>query len=305
MAHDEFQENVNEHSQSGEPRPGALAPMTIDTVDPVSDSTVEHSADLKLRPTATIRIETTEASEADRYRVTGVRSIVPESRPQNGATGANGSGRASSHKSDGEQPDQDRSPREDTPQGQPSMIKHLLITAGVALLCGVFGAMGYAYFFDAKSRDPSDKSLAKSDSASKKDSDSDQKSTAAKSHDSSTEANTHNAVAGAGSASGPKVLNDQIKELSQRIDQLRERVDNVTRPTDEPPPAVRTLQVRMSQLTQELALVATLPAAYRHYNTRLEIINEEVKSLRTKIEAIPASSIGDAKRSLTPLRLAD
>ena len=32
------------------------------------------------------------------------------------------------------------------------MMKNLLITAGVALVCGVIGAMGYAYFFEPKSK---------------------------------------------------------------------------------------------------------------------------------------------------------
>ena len=31
------------------------------------------------------------------------------------------------------------------------MVKSILVTAGVALVCGVIGAMGYAYFFGPRS----------------------------------------------------------------------------------------------------------------------------------------------------------
>ena len=51
---------------------------------------------------------------------------------------------------------------------QPSMMKSLLITAGVALVCGVIGAMGYSYFFGPKSEGPFvGRAQNKSDSGSK------------------------------------------------------------------------------------------------------------------------------------------
>ena len=57
------------------------------------------------------------------------------------------------------------------------MMKSFLITASVALVCGVIGAMGYAYFFGPKSKgSSSEESQGKSDSGSTKDSGPEKKS---------------------------------------------------------------------------------------------------------------------------------
>ena len=61
------------------------------------------------------------------------------------------------------------------------------------------------------------------------------------------------------------------------------------------------MQIKMSELTHAMAEVAALPAAYRQYDNRLETLKEELKTLRERIDAAQADSIGDRIPSLTPL----
>ena len=169
-------------------------------------------------------------------------------------------------------------------------MKSILITAGVALVCGVIGAMGYAYFFGPKSKGPSSAGpQGKSDSSSKKESGAKEKSGGGESKESGKESNaqasTANSILGVSSAKDADMLNQQIKDLSQRVDQLRERLDGVTKPTDATPPLLRTMQIKMSEIARQMAEVSALPGAYRQYDNQLETLKEELKSLRAHIEA--------------------
>ena len=110
--------------------------------------------------------------------------------------------------------------------------------AGVGLVCGMIGAMGYVHFFGPKSKEfSSDQSQAKGKSGSKKKSGSGEKPRRGESQKlvdaSNAQALTTTSVPGVASSKGADVFKQQIKDLSQRVDRLRERVDNVTRPTDE------------------------------------------------------------------------
>ena len=186
------------------------------------------------------------------------------------------------------------------------MMKNLLITAGVALVCGVIGAMGYAYFFGPKSKgSSSEESQGKSDSGSTKDSGSKEKSGSGESKESGKESNapasTTNSMPGVSSAKDADMLKQLITDLSQRVDHLRERVDSLTLPTDATPPALRNMQVKMSALTHAMAEVAALPAAYRQYDNQLETLKDELKTLRERIDAAQAHSIADRIPSLIPV----
>ncbi len=177
------------------------------------------------------------------------------------------------------------------------MTKNLLITAGVALVCGVIGAMGFERFFGPKSEgSSSNHSQGKSGSGSKKESGSNEKSAGGESKESGKESNaqasTANSIPGVSSAKDADMLKQQIRDLSQRVNHLRESVDSVTRPSDETPPVLRMMQIKMSELAHEMAEVAVLPAAYRRYDNRLETLKEELKTLRARIEPAHADSIG-------------
>ncbi len=214
------------------------APITIDTADPVIDKVVEHPSDRKLHPDATISVETTQVSESDLLAATGVRTVFADKkhgnsqdRPQeqNGPSKNRGEEREDQHDND-QGPDQEDRGEDRSRQQRPSMMKNLLITAGVALVCGVIGAMGYAYFFGPKSAGPrSEQSQGKSDSSSKKDSGSKEKSGGGESKKSgkasNTQASTTNSMPGVSSANDADMLKQQIKDLSRRVDHLRERVD--------------------------------------------------------------------------------
>jgi hypothetical protein len=288
MAHDESQHKGDGHSQTDASPDEPLAPMTIDTADPAIDSAGEHPSDWKLQPDATTRLETTQAGEPDLHRVSGVRTVVSEPDPRHGED----RGR------DQEDRGEDRSRRER--QQRPSMIKNLLITASVALVCGVIGAMGYAHFFGPKSKGSSpDQSQGKSDSGSKNEPGPKEKSGGGESKQSNAQASTTSSIPGVSPAKDADMDKQQIKDLSQRVDQLRARVDDLTRPTDATPPAMRTMQIKMSDLAREMADIAMLPAAYRQYDNRLENLKEEIKTLRACIEAARSDPIGGGIPSLT------
>ena len=75
---DESQHKGDGHSQTDEPPDEPLAPMTIDTADPVIDTAVEHPSDWKLHPDATIRVETTRVASrtSPAFRESGRSSPV-------------------------------------------------------------------------------------------------------------------------------------------------------------------------------------------------------------------------------------
>ena len=102
------------------------------------------------------------------------------------------------------------------------MIKNLLITASVALVCGVIGAMGYSHFFGPKSKGSSpDQSQGKSDSGSKNEPGPKEKSGGGESKErkgSNAQASTTNSIPSVSSAKDADMVKQQINELSQRVD---------------------------------------------------------------------------------------
>ena len=91
--------------------------------------------------------------------------VVARSKAMSGLGGMTKIETAAGKKTHGhnEQPPERDQPR----QQQPSMMKNLLMTAGVALICGVIGAAGYLYFLGAKPEE-STSSQKKPDSESAK-----------------------------------------------------------------------------------------------------------------------------------------
>ncbi len=311
---DESQHQGDEDSQTGELPHEVPAPITIDTADPVIDKVVDHPSDRKLHPDATISVETSQVSKSDLLAATGVRTVFADKKHGNSQDRPQDQNSRSKNRGGQEAPQQDADRRGDqedrgedrSRQQQPSMMKSILITAGVALVCGVIGAMSYAYFFGPKSRGPgSEESQSKGDSDSTKDSSPKDKSGSGESKESGKRSNaqaaTQGSLPGVSWAKDADMLKQLITDLSRRVDHLRERVDGVTLPTDATPPALRKMQVTMSELTHAMAEVAALPAAYRHYDNRLETLKEELKTLRERIDAEQADSIGGRIPSLTPL----
>ena len=113
---------------------------------------------------------------------------------------------------------------------QPSMMTNLLITAAVALICGVIGAMGYSHFFGPKPGEASS-SQSKTEAGSNKESGAKSKSGGGSdtesAKESGTQASTASAIPGVSSAQEVDELKQQIRNLNQKIDRLGERVDRL------------------------------------------------------------------------------
>jgi hypothetical protein len=122
-----------------------------------------------------------------------------------------------------------RDPAQPHPR-QPSMLKNLLITATVASIFGVLGAMGYSHLFGSKSGDPSS-SQSKTEAGSSQESSSKTKSDGGPNTDSanasSNGASTSSAIPGSSSAKEADELKQQIMNLNQRIDRFGEQVDRI------------------------------------------------------------------------------
>ena len=300
----------DEHSQVGKLSDEDPAPITIDTADPIIDEVVEHPSDRKLHPDATISVETTQVSESDLLAATGARTVFAgkeqgnsRDRPQD----KNGQSKNRGGKQDADRvQDKEDLGENESRQQRPSMMKNLLITAGVALVCGVIGAMGYSYFLGPKSAGSmSRESQGKSDSGPTKDSGPEKKSGNAESQalgkGSNAHASTSSSISGVSPANDAEMLKQLITDLSRRVDHLRERVDGATLPMDATPPALRKMQIKLSELTHAMAEVAALPAAHRQFDNQLEALKEELKTLRERIDAAQAHSIGGRIPGLTPV----
>jgi hypothetical protein len=167
------------------------------------------------------------------------------------------------------------------------MMKNLLMTVGVSLICGALGAAGYFHFLGPKpDESASSSSVEKSDSGSGKGAAKRRKSDFSGTQ-SVMESNSHGAawIPGFTSADDIETLKGQIANLAQRFDGLTERVDRMTRPKDETPPVLRTMQIKMADLARAMDNVAALPAKVRECETHLETLQEEIKSLRLQIES--------------------
>ena len=307
---DESQYQCDEHSPTDEPPHEAPAPITIDTADPVIDKVVEHPTDRKLHPDATISVETTQVSESDLLAATGVRTVFADKKQGNSRErpqDQNGQSKNRGGHQDADRVQDQADIGEDgSRQQQPSMMKNLLITAGVALVCGVIGAMGYSSFSGRSPRDPNRKSRRARAIWVRRRIRALKRSPAVRKVRSRARGRTRthrprSSIPGVSPAKDADMLKQLITDLSRRVDHLRERVDGVTLPMDATPPALRKMQIKMSELTHAMAEVAAVPAAYRQYDNRLETLKEELKTLRERIDAAQAHSIGDRIPSLTPL----
>jgi len=127
----------------------------------------------------------------------------------------------------------DRGHQRDQAQPQPhrpSMLPSLLITAVVALISGVIGAMGYAYLSGSKPGEASS-SHTKSEAGFNQESSSTTRSgggsNAGSAQESSTQSSTSPSMQGSSSGQDADTLKEQITKLNRRIDRLGEAVDRL------------------------------------------------------------------------------
>ncbi len=206
--HDDPPSQGQEHAGSDQSGTGPAEPIMMTTTDPAIDDAFEHPSDWKSQPDSTIRVETTQAPETNPLYIGGVRQVVstdqaPRQRRQDDQGGpsgergkggeqggknkegeskrkgsdeeghggeAQGKGKRDDQNGSRKSNDDDRDNHGGQPQArnQPSLMKNLLVTAGVAAVCGLLGAMGYSYFFGSDSgKNSSDQSQSKGQSSSR------------------------------------------------------------------------------------------------------------------------------------------
>jgi cytoskeletal protein RodZ len=116
------------------------------------------------------------------------------------------------------------------PPHRPSMMLNLMLTAVVALGCGVLGAMGYSHYFSPKPGESSS-SQTKTDAGSKKasspKSEAGGKGNTESAKDAGTEASAASSIPGLSPAQEVVELKQQIRDFNQKIDRLGERVERL------------------------------------------------------------------------------
>jgi chaperonin cofactor prefoldin len=313
------------HDPPGERRDTAT-PVSIATTDPSIESVAGQSLDRKRRPDGTESIATTQLREPNLIYGGGDRSLDGEDRPRNAEGDRRRNTREEGRRDQdrGEkQSDQrarnrdveaqnpgreeddehdDKSPGNDEPhRRRPSMMKNILMTAGISLICGVVGAAGYSHFFGPKSADAS-AAKNKPDSKSVKASDGKKKSSFSGT-ESVMESNSRGAssIPGFTASEDADTLKKQIADLMERVDGLSARIDRLSRPKDETPPVLHTMQIKMGELARLMDDVSSLPAKVRHYDNRVESLQEEIKTLRSRIESLTSDkSEGSNSKRASP-----
>ncbi len=302
MTHEESRHRDDEPRRSDDSRRDSSGPITITTTDPVIDEVVEHRSDWKAHPDTTLQVETTQVGEPAPLYVSGVRTVViddeprqPSRRPNERSHGQKNGRNPTKDTEESRSHKDDREDNRQSPQTQPSMMKNLMITAAVGLVCGVVGAMAYSYFFGSKgengpSPDKNESAKSKQASSAKKSGGGGSSKDSSKS--SNAQASTSDSIPGFSGSNDPGTLEKQINDLMQRVDRMGERVDRISRPKDETPPVLRTMQIKMGELAREIDEVAQLPARVRHYDNQLQTLREDLKSLRDRIESMGGASAG-------------
>ena len=185
-------------------------------------------------------------------------------------------------------------------QKQPSLMKSLLMTAGIATVCGLVGAFGYSYFAGGgKNSGEQEKGQSDSKSGSSKSSKS---SSGGESQQGSNESGEGQSGAGTKVALIPAkeigTLNQQLVDLMVRVDRLGERVDRIVRPNDETPPIIKSLQMEIGEIFHELDKLATVGEKVLQHGSRLEILQREIQVLRSRLDSsTPSISKGLVEKS--------
>ena len=192
---------------------------------------------------------------------------------------------------------------------QPSPWRNALISAAVALAAGMLGAGIVVYFFESSksegkqsSSDGQSSSQKKSGSESKSKSKGSGKESGKGSGSGSDEiSQTGSSIPGLTRADDADALRRQIEHLSERIDQQGHRLDTTSRLKEEVPPDLRTLQIKVGDLSRTMEEVGDLPSRVRRVENRLEETRQEMKSLRDRLSSSRdegASAAADRKLAM-------
>jgi TolA-binding protein len=283
-------------------RQNPVIPDGIATTDALAESAVARHSDWERHAAHTLPVETTEMGDPNLVPTAASRSMDVEVQPRAVGRGSHDEAREA-HGPGGQQGDHQGRRRDadekdrgggagdglapgQPRQQQPSMMTILLATAGLALVCGVLGAAGFFHFLGPQS-DGSSVSSEKSEPGPARAATPKKKATFSGTH-TVMESNSHGAswIPGFTSADDAETLRKQIANLAQRLDGLSERVDRMTRPKDETPPVLHTMQIKIAELAGQMDDLSALPAKVRQSDSRLDLLQEEFKTLRARIESL-------------------
>ena len=244
MAKDEPSDGERTHLESAQTPQGAPTRITISATDPTIELVAPRHPEGKQSPNRSPSIEPTSPEgepEAARdpsgdrdhdQRSQGLMNREPGRDEDRGQTQRDQKAQLRAN--------HDREPRRDEDrrgdqehrmhhQGQHSMMS-LLITAGVALIFGLIGAIGYSYFFGSKSDESSSSHSGKDagsqqESGSKGSSGGDSKGELPQK--ASTERSGSSAMARSVASGDGDSLKEQLVKLNHRIDGLGKRADRL------------------------------------------------------------------------------
>lgn len=187
-----------------------------------------------------------------------------------------------------EREDAGEDPRKPAPT-PPSPWRNTLIGAGVALAAGMIGAGITLYAFGPSKMEGSEQSStaqAGSQNKSGTEKPSQSKSSAKASGSGAEETSQAGAaIPGFSREDDAETLRRQIEHLSERIDQLGHRMDTASHTREEVPPDLRTLQIKVGDLTKTIEEVGNLPSRYRRLESRLNDLEQEVKGFRDRLSS--------------------
>ena len=292
---DQPDSSQNRDDSEGQPPPTNKRSV-ISTTDRVVTEGPGQQAEWRQHPDATL---VTETSRVDRpipaYLIPAPGGEAYESHGTGRKQGAekrrdmdrSDKGDRSSSSGPEERVKRETDPHHESPQ--PSPWRNLLISAAVALAAGMIGAGAVVYFFDS-SKSESKESSSDGQSSSQKKAGSEGKSKskgsgkeAEKGSGADETAQSGSSIPGFTRADDADALRRQIEHLSERIDQLGHRLDTQSHPREEVPPDLRTLQIKVGDLTRTSEEVGNLPSRFRRLESRFEDLQQEMKSLRDRL----------------------
>lgn len=244
----------------------------ISTADSVVVTGGGQQAEWRDRPDATLVAETSGVDRAIPAYLVPVSKSEPKPR---------------SH--EGPQRDQreenERAPHADREAPRPSPWRNALISAGVGLAAGLIGAGILLYFF-GPSKSESSQTPSRGQSGARTKARSEDRSSS-KGSDKGTGADetsqSGSAIPGFTRAEDADTLRRQIEHLAERIDQLGQRLDTLPPLRDQVPPDLRTLQIRVGDLSRTIGEVGNLPSRFRRLESRFEVSQQELKTLRDRV----------------------
>jgi hypothetical protein len=186
------------------------------------------------------------------------------------------------------------------PAQAPSIIRVLIFSSLVALVCGVVGGWGYSSFFSSKGdgKKSSDKHAAanaSSDSSTKK-----RAGEAESSKESGGRSESGEEVPAPTRPGELDMLRKQIEDLAKRVDSLDERFDSLTLPRDQTSPEIRKLQVKVIDLAHAVERMGDPPPQFRHIEDRLEELQQQLKALQSQITGHQENATGSTAPAAKP-----